>query len=365
MSEERDLIIMVDDDPAILRTGKNILSGKYSVATLSSSEKLFNFLENSKPALILLDVMMPGMDGYETIRRLKSKEATKDIPVIFLTGKTDSNNEIEGLNLGAVDYITKPFEPALLLKRIDVHLLVEYQKKILEDHQRRLSEFNINLQRMVEEKTQTVMALQNAIIQTVADLVEYWDNITSSHHDRARRGVAIMVGAIKDREMYRNEVARWDMELILQSSQLHDVGKIAIKDDILKKRGALEKDEFEEIKKHPNFGVQVIDRIKAVAAENDFLNYAKIFAATHHEHWDGSGYPQGLKGEEIPLLGRIMAIADVYDALISERTYKKPFPHDEAVRIIKDGRGSHFDPNLTDIFLEVADQFPELEAKAS
>jgi putative two-component system response regulator len=259
--------------------------------------------------------------------------------------------------LGAIDYITKPFVPALLLKRIEVHLLVEHQKQILEIQRQQLEDFNANLQRMVREKTQTVIILQNAIIKTVAELVEYWDNITGAHDDRTKRGVSILINGLKEQGLYEDRITNWDVDLLLQSSQLHDVGKIAIDDRILKKPGPLEKEEFEEMKKHTTFGVQVIERIKAVAEDNDFLNYAKIFAATHHERWDGTGYPVGLKGEEIPLLGRIMAIADVYDALISERSYKKPFSHEDAVEIIKTGRGTQFDPYLTDVFMVVAYQF--------
>jgi putative two-component system response regulator len=357
MGEKRELLVMVDDDPAVLRTGKNVLSEAYSVATLSSAEKLFSFLENNTPALILLDVMMPELDGYGVIKMLKSKECTRNIPVIFLSGKTDSDNELEGLNLGAIDYITKPFVPALLLKRIEVHLLVVRQKQILEIQRQQLEDFNANLQRMVQEKTQTVITLQNAIIKTVADLVEYWDNITGSHDDRTKRGVSILINGIKEQGLYEDQITHWDVDLLLQSSQLHDVGKIAIDDRILKKPGPLDKEEFEEMKKHTTFGVQVIERIKAAAEDNDFLDYATIFAAAHHERWDGTGYPLGLKGEGIPLLGRIMAIADVYDALISERSYKKPYSHNTAVEIIKTGRGTQFDPNLTDIFMAMSDQF--------
>ncbi|MDR0538989.1 MAG: response regulator [Spirochaetaceae bacterium] len=357
MNKERPLIAMVDDDSSILRAGKTVLSEKYSVATLSSAKKLFAFLENNTPALILLDVMMPEMDGYQTIKILKSNETTRAIPVIFLTGKSGSEGELEGLNLGAIDYITKPFFPPLLLKRIDVHLLVERQKKILELQWAQLNDFNDNLRRMVEEKTHTVTILQNAIIKTVADLVEYWDDITGGHNDRTRQGVYILLNALKNDPRYEEELAIKDVELLLQSSLLHDVGKIAIDDRILRKRGPLNRTEFEEMKKHTIYGGQVIERIKIAAAENDFLNYAKIFAETHHERWDGTGYPNGLRGENIPLLGRIMAFADVYDALVSERSYKKSFSHNDAVSIILKGRGAQFDPALTDIFEQVAGQF--------
>lgn len=357
--KERELIIMVDDDPVVLRAGKNSLSGSYRVATLTSAEKLFSFLENNIPVLILLDVVMPGMDGYEAIRILKANSKTQGIPVIFLTGRADAANEYEGLSLGAIDYIIKPFVPALLRKRVEIHLLVEAQKKILETQRQALQNFNSDLQRMVEEKTHTVINLQNAIIKTLADMVEYRDNVTGSHVDRTRRGVSILINALKEQDRYRDQVANWNIEILLESSLLHDVGKIAIDDYILKKPGPLNIDEFELMKKHTDFGVQVIEKIKSAAEENEFLYYAKIFAETHHERWDGTGYPFGLEHGEIPILGRIMAIADVYDALVSERPYKEAYSHEKAVEIIREGRGTQFDPELTDIFVSVADMFRE------
>jgi putative two-component system response regulator len=349
-------IILVDDNPSNLRTGKNVLSEKYEVYTLMSAAKLFEFLGDIKPDLILLDIEMPEMNGYEAIKILKAREDTRDIPVIFLTGKTDTDNELEGLSLGAIDYITKPFVPPLLLKRIEVHLLVEAQKKTLEAQQQELKNFNDNLQRMVDEKTKTVFELQDAILKTVADLVESRDDITGGHIERTRQGVALLVDALRNHPVYGREVAGWDLKLLLQSSQLHDVGKIAISDRILQKPGKLDNEEFEEMKKHTTFGVQIIERIEDTTSASDFLKYAKIFAGTHHEKWDGSGYPGGLAGEDIPLQGRIMALADVYDALVSERPYKKAFSHQEAVRIIREGKGRQFDPVLTDIYVSAIDK---------
>jgi putative two-component system response regulator len=357
MVTKRDLIILVDDNAANLLAGKHVLMNKYNVFTAPSAEKMFRILEHNKPALILLDVDMPEMNGYEAIKILKAKDETKDIPVFFLTGKSDSNDELKGLSLGAIDYITKPFLPPLLLKRIEVHLLVEAQKHTLKAQQRELKNFNDNLQRMVEEKTQTVMELQNAILKTMADLVEFRDDITGGHIERTQRGVGILLTALQNQDLYREQTAEWDIGLLLQSSQLHDVGKIAISDRILQKPGPLSSEEFEEMKKHTTFGVKVIEKIEASTSANDFLKYAKIFAGTHHEKWDGSGYPFGLAGTDIPLLGRIMAIADVYDALISQRSYKKAFTHEEAVQIIGNEKGSHFDPSLVVLFFQVADQF--------
>jgi len=350
MENEKKLIILVDDNPANLRIGKNVLAEKYAVATAPSAEKMFGLLENNNPAMILLDVDMPETNGYEAIKKLKSKPETKDIPVIFLTARTESDDELEGLSLGAIDYITKPFQPPLLLKRIEVHLLVEAQRK-------ELQYFNENLQKMVEEKTQSVIELQNALLKTMAELVECRDDITGGHIERTQRGIKILLEEIEKSGIYREKTKGWNMNLLLQSCQLHDVGKISISDNILKKPGKLTDEEFNEMKKHTSFGEQIIEKIETLAKESDFLDYAKIFAASHHEKWDGSGYPRGLKGEKIPLLGRIMAIADVYDALTSERHYKKAFSHEEAVRIITEGSGTQFDPALVDVFTRTAAQF--------
>jgi putative two-component system response regulator len=367
MEANYNKIVLVDDNPANLRAGKNVLSEQYEVYTAPSAVKLFELLKDIKPAMILLDIEMPEQDGYETIQFLKAKEETKDIPVIFITGKTDTDDELKGLDLGAVDYITKPFVPPLLLKRIEVHLLVEAQKKalksqkemlekqthILKAQQKELTDFNNNLQKIVDEKTKNVVELEDAILKTVADLVESRDDITGGHIERTQRGVGLLVEALRDHPLYGREAAEWDINLLLRSSQLHDVGKIAISDRILQKPGRLDPGEFEEMKKHTNFGVRIIEKIESNTPANDFLKHAKIFAGTHHEKWDGSGYPNGLSGKNIPLQGRIMALADVYDALISERPYKKAFSQAEAMQIILDGKESQFDPVLTDVFIKI------------
>jgi len=357
MENEKPLVLLIDDNPANLRIGKNVLSEKFAVATAPSAEKMFSLLENNNPAMILLDVDMPEMDGYEAIKILKSKPQTRDIPVIFLTARTESDDELTGLSLGAIDYIIKPFQPPLLLKRIEVHLLVEAQKNKLEQQAAELKNFNDNLQKMVEEKTENVIDLQNALLKTMAELVECRDDITGGHIERTQKGIKILLDAIQKSGLYSDETKDWDVNLLLQSSQLHDVGKIGIDDSILKKPGKLTDEEFEAMKKHAAFGEQIIQKIESLTKENDFLKYAKIFAASHHEKWDGNGYPYRLKGTDIPLLGRIMSIADVYDALTSARPYKKAFPHEEAVRIIVESSGKQFDPALIEIFLRTADQF--------
>jgi len=361
MEAEKKLILLVDDNPANLQLGINVLEEKYDVATAPSAQKMFKLLENSDPAampdMILLDVDMPEMNGYDAIKILKAKPTTKDIPVIFVTARTESGDELEGLFLGAIDYITKPFQPPILQKRIEVHLLVEDQKKILESQAAALQNFNNNLQIMVKEKTRDILELKNALLKTMAEMVECRDDITGGHIERTQHGIKIILEEIEQSNIYSNETKSWDLDLLLQSCQLHDVGKISIDDNILKKPGKLTDSEFELMKKHATFGEQIIEKIQTLAKESDFLKYAKIFAANHHEKWDGSGYPRGLKGDQIPLLGRIMAIVDVYDALISERPYKKAFSHEEAVRIIREGSGKQFDPTLVEVFIRKAELF--------
>lgn len=350
MQTERKTIFLTDDDPTNLTTGKNVLSGIYKVVTISSGELLLQMLERTIPDLILLDVEMPGMSGYETIQTIKAKKETANVPVIFLTGKIGNDHELKGLTLGAVDYINKPFSPSLLLKRIEIHLLVESQKKSL-------IHFNSNLQEMVRAKTESVVELQSALIHIMAKLVEYRDDVTGDHITRTQKYVGALLDNLLKSGLYKEETATWDIELVMQSAQLHDVGKIAIKDAILLKPGKLTPEEFEQIKLHTVFGEEVIDAAIERTSDQAFLRYAKVFAVSHHEKWDGSGYPKGLKDKEIPLLGRLMAIVDVYDALLSERPYKKACTHQEAVAIIREGRGTHFDPALVDIFLSVFDAY--------
>jgi putative two-component system response regulator len=360
----RTMLMAVDDNIANLKIVKNTLSDDYDVLTVPSAAKMFDLLQRNAPAMILLDIDMPEMDGYAAIKILKENPATKDMPVIFLTAKNDPESELDGLSLGAIDYIAKPFLPPLMKKRVEVHLMVESQKRkleeqarVLESQRKRLLDFNENLKLMVEEKTGKVLELQDALLKTVADLVESRDDVTGGHVERTKHGVATLVAALDDFGLYHGEMENWDIPLLLQSSQLHDVGKISISDQILNKPGKLTAEEFEEMKKHTLFGVKIIEKMEASTTGSDFLKHARIFAGTHHEKWDGSGYPYGLAREDIPLQGRLMAVADVYDALVSERPYKKAFSHEVAAKIILEGRGTHFDPVLVDVFKEVAGQF--------
>ena len=356
MNTTKKTIFLVDDDITNLTIGNNVLEKYYNVVTLNSGRRLIKMLERHRPDMILLDVDMPEMNGYETITLIKQNEATKNIPVIFLTAKTNSEFELEGLSLGAIDYITKPFSPPLLLKRLEVHLLVESQKS-------ELINFNTNLQGMVQEQTATVLELQYAVLKTMAVLVDSRDAFTGGHIDRTQAYLRILLEGVRESGRYDKEIADWDIELILQSSLLHDVGKIAIEDSILRKPGRLTPDEFESIKVHTSFGEKVIESIKANTTQHTFLECARIMAISHHEKWNGSGYPNKLAGTDIPLLGRVLAIADVYDALVSERPYKKPFSHAQSLNIIQEDSGKHFDPGLVEIFLGCNRSFETLSKR--
>jgi putative two-component system response regulator len=345
--------MLVDDNMANLTMGKNMLKDTYEVFAMPSAAKLFEVLSKVLPDLILLDVEMPGMDGYETIRILKADARYADIPVIFLTAKSDEGSELAGLSLGAIDYVTKPFSAPLLLKRIENNLMIVTQRASLRN-------YNDNLQGMVRDKTRQVIDLQNAVLSTVADMVEFRDGMTGGHITRTQKYLELLLEQLIEDHIYHEEVKKWDLDFVFPSAQLHDVGKIAISDLILNKPGRLTPEEFNEMKRHTTVGVEAIRRIEQNMVNDAFLKHARIIAGTHHEKWDGSGYPYGLIGENIPLEGRLMAIADVYDALISTRPYKKPLSSNEAEQIILSGCGSHFDPTLVVVFKEVAERFSQV-----
>jgi putative two-component system response regulator len=275
-----------------------------------------------------------------------------DIPVIFLTAKSDPDSELSGLNMGAIDYISKPFSPALLLKRIANHLLISSQKKDLKN-------YNENLQQMVQTQIEQITELQYSVISSMVEMIEFQDTTTFGHIVRTQRYLKLLVDKLIAEGIYKHETSRCDLSFLIPSAQLHDVGKIRIPIDLLNKPGSFTEEEFAIVKQHTTYGVDIIEHIARNTKQHTFLDYAKIFAGTHHEKWDGTGYPYGLAGGEIPLEGRLLALADVYDALISVRSYKPAMSPRKAEKIIIAGKGTHFDPTLVEVFKTLADDWAE------
>jgi len=357
MNEKKPCIFLVDDNIANLNIGKSALQEKYTVITVPSGEKLFIALQNHKPDLILLDVEMPGMSGYDTIKGLKLDPDTAGIPVIFLTSKSRTEDELQGFSLGAVDYIIKPFSPPILLKRVELHLLLKNQKDTISDYNKKLIE-------LVDVRTDAIISLQNAVILWAAEVLEFRDTETGRHVERVQKYLDVMISEMATMELYSAEVITWDLEAFAKSALLHDVGKIKISDDLLLKPSRLTEEEIVKMKLHSLYGKTLLEKLENKVPSQTFLEYAIILAHWHHERWDGAGYPDGLKGTEIPLQARMMALVDVYDALISERPYKKAYPHEEAMKIIAEGRGAHFDPDLTDLFIRVSDKIKRISEES-
>jgi putative two-component system response regulator len=334
-------IFVVDDVDTNLSKAEQALEENYNVMTLPSAAKMFSLLQRITPDLILLDIEMPEMDGFAAIEKLKENPKTENIPVIFLTAANDDEIEARGIKLGAVDFVSKPFSPSVLLNRIANHL---------------------HISELIKKRTERIECLQNGRVSVLAGMVENRDEITGGHIERTSSYVRVLVESMLKKGVYANEIREWDLDLFISSSRLHDVGKITVSDLILNKPGKLTDEEFNKMKRHTVEGERIIDQIitRTKATDDVFLRHAKLVACYHHEKWNGTGYPQGFKGEEIPLQGRIMAIADVYDALVSERPYKKAFSHEEAMKIIIADSGKQFDPKIVDIFLSVSDQFADM-----
>ncbi|MCL2839954.1 MAG: response regulator [Defluviitaleaceae bacterium] len=325
-------IFIVDDSDTNLMAAKLALVDVYKTYALPSANRMFSLLKKIMPDLILLDIDMPEMNGYEAIKALKSDPLYKEIPVIFLTAKSDEASELHGFELGALDYMSKPFSKPILIRRIETH---------------------IETDKLIKQGQNALQELHNATISVIANLVESRDKITGKHIERTQALLEILIKELIRMKLYTGEISSWDMSILLPSAQLHDVGKIVISDVILNKPAPLTQEEFDIIKTHAIEGEKIIDAIAEKTYDTGFLHHAKIFAGYHHEKWDGSGYPRGLSGEDIPLEGRILAVADVYDALVCERPYKKAFPHEQALEIIKKDSGSHFDPKIAEAFLNV------------
>ncbi|MCL2500568.1 MAG: response regulator [Defluviitaleaceae bacterium] len=339
-------IFVVDDNSANLMMAEEVLSDQYEVITISSAVTMFELLEDVIPDLILLDIMMPDIDGFEALKKLKANSKYVDIPVMFLTGKSDGATEARGFELGVMDFITKPFFGAVLINRIKKHLAIE---TLIQERTQ-----------LLRSRTDKLLRLQNSMTSVLANMVENRDKLTGTHIQRTASYMKLLISALLKKGVYYDELIGWNTDIVISSSRLHDLGKIAVTDTILNKPGKLTPEEFDVIKTHTIEGENIINDIINESGDEEFLRCALLCAGNHHERWDGTGYPRGLKGEEIPLHGRIMALADVYDALVSERPYKPAFSHERAVVIIKENDGTHFDPNIVEVFLEISGDFANL-----
>jgi putative two-component system response regulator len=341
---EAPKVLLVDDNTANLQVLRENLDGLgYKLLIAKSGKSALEIVRKACPDLLLLDIMMPEMDGYEVCRRLKAAEESRHIPVIFLTAMADAEDEAKGLALGAVDYITKPINPYLVRARVRNHLELKRHR----DH----------LEQLVRVKTREVQLTQAVMIESLATLAEYRDPETGGHIKRTQNYVKALAVKLKDHPRFRDLLDEQTIELLYLSAPLHDIGKVGVRDNILLKPGRLEDAEFAEMQKHTLFGEEALRITEQKLGKSTFLRHAREIAGSHQEKWDGSGYPRGLKGEAIPVSGRLMALADVYDALISKRVYKPPFPHAKAVQIIQEGRGTHFDPDVVDAFVALEDTF--------
>ncbi len=352
MNDNVDLatILVVDDAPENIKVLSGILSDDYKVKVALSGEKALN-IANGKdhPDLVLLDVMMPEMDGFEVCRRLKNNPVTKDIPVIFVTAKGEVVDEQTGFEVGCVDYITKPVSPPIVEARVKSQIELHNQKKLLES--------------LVQQRTEELNVTQDVTILSMSTLAETRDNETGGHILRTREYVRALGSYLTTLPEFKNILDLRMVEEIAKSAPLHDIGKVGIPDSILLKPGKLTDEEFETMRTHAEIGWKAIKTAEEALGQtqsSSFLHYAREITYTHHEKWNGHGYPRGLEGEEIPLSGRMMAIADVYDALISKRYYKPPMTHEKAKSIILEERGKSFDPVLVNAFVAIEDEFQRI-----
>ena len=356
-------ILIVDDQPENLLILEDLLGERYRVHTAGNGEEALRVLETESAVdLILMDVMMPVLDGFEACERIKQTELVKDIPLLFLTSLESAADEAHGLSLGAEDFIHKPFSAPVVLARVRNHLQLSHAR-------RRLRLQNEDLERQVRERTGEVIAkseqltlTQGAIITALCSLAEVRDNETGNHIRRTQSYVRLLAESLREHPRFCDELSDHNIKQMYTSAPLHDIGKVAIPDHILLKPGKLTAEEWDVMRTHCRHGRDAILEAERELGQGDdsFLRYAREIAYGHHERWDGKGYPEGLEGDAIPLSARLMAVADVYDALISRRTYKEPFSHARAVEIIAESRGNHFDPDVTDAMLTNAERFREI-----
>ena len=351
-------VLVVDDMPDNLSLMVELLKNDYKVKLANGGERALKLAAMPEPPdLILLDIMMPGMDGYEVCKKLKDNPQTADIPVVFLTSRMDVEDERKGLEMGAVDYITKPISPPIVLARVKNHLALKAHANFLRDK-------NDFLEAEVTKRTLEVAAIQEVTILAMASLAETRDSDTGNHIRRTQHYVQALARHLRTHRRFSALLTDHYVHMLFRSAPLHDIGKVGIPDRILLKPGRLDAGEFEIMKTHSALGYEAIEHAEQqLGMQVEFLSVAKDIALSHHEKWDGSGYPQGLVGDAIPVSARLMAVADVYDALISRRVYKEGMPHAKAAAIVIEGRGSHFDPDMVDAFVQIQDQFRAIAAR--
>lgn len=353
-ANERPTILVVDDTPTNLSLLTNLLKQQYRVKVANNGPKALELAAIAPPDLVLLDIMMPDMDGYEVCRRLKEAEATRQVPVVFLTAKNSEEDEERGLLMGAVDFIHKPISPPIVLARIKTHLQVKAWQDFLKNQ-------NAWLQEEVERRLSEVSRLQESSILVMVSLAEFRDECTGNHIRRTQEYTRALAEQLARSPKHADHLTEPHIKLIAKSAMLHDIGKIAISDHILLKPGKLTPEEFDVMKTHALRGYDMLRTAGTHMGERgDFLAMAMEIARCHHEKWDGSGYPDGLAGEQIPLSARLMAVADVFDALTMCRPYKAAMPREQAVAIIEQGSGTHFDPQVVEAFRAVQDDFERI-----
>ncbi len=344
-------ILIVDDAPANLSLMAGLLMAHYTVKALNAGSRVLALARQEAPDLILLDVMMPDMDGYEVCRQLKADPLTCEIPVIFVTSKTDAGSEQRGMAAGAVDYIMRPITPAILLSRVQAHVVNACTAKTM-----RIDNQYLKLE--VAQQTRQIASLQEVTILALASLAETRDADTGNHLKRTQQYVELLCQHLSLQPRFEPYLSAERIRLVAMCAPLHDIGKVGVPDRILLNPGRYKPEEFEIMKTHPQLGLDAIAKAQAsVENQDELFEVAKEIVYSHHEKWDGSGYPQGLIGDAIPIPARLMALADVYDALICRRVYKPGLSHEQAVQIIVEGRGKHFDPDVVDAFLALAAEF--------
>lgn len=345
MSKEK--ILIVDDIAENIHFLIEILKDDYSLVAAKDGQTALDFaMQTPHPDLILLDIVMPGMDGYDVLTKLKANPKTAKIPVIFVTALGEVGNESKGLELGAIDYVVKPFVPELLKARVRNHL--------------ELKSYRDSLQQQVDARTKQLKHSKEAAIQAMGVVAEGRDPDMGGHIMRTKLYVRLLAEALAQKPKYKAELTADKIDQMYLSAPLHDLGKVAISDRILLKPDKLTIEEFDEMKLHTTIGEKTILEVQSQFKELELLEVAREIISGHHERWDGSGYPRGLAGDEIPLSARIMAVADVYDALISKRPYKPEYSHNQTVEMIKAEAGQHFDPEIVETFIEIEEQFEQI-----